>query len=61
MALSDWTSGVNFAREEGRREGERQGRREIKRGIARSMKADLEPLDKIMRYTGLLADEIASL
>jgi flagellar biosynthesis/type III secretory pathway protein FliH len=28
MALSDWTSGLNHAREEGRREGMQEGKRE---------------------------------
>jgi predicted transposase/invertase (TIGR01784 family) len=40
-----------------RLEGERKGRRKI----ARNMKADGEPSEKITRYTGLSAEEIAKL
>jgi ABC-type branched-subunit amino acid transport system ATPase component len=40
-----------------RLEGERKGRLEI----ARSMMAEGESLDKIIRYTGLSAEEIAKL
>jgi predicted transposase/invertase (TIGR01784 family) len=54
MALSDWTSGINHAKREGRVEGKAEGKIEI----ARKMKADKEPVEKIMLYTDLTLDEI---
>jgi len=42
-------------------EGKAEGRAEEKSEIARQMKADGEPVDKIQRYTGLTAEEIAEL
>ncbi|MDR3174376.1 MAG: Rpn family recombination-promoting nuclease/putative transposase [Treponema sp.] len=53
MALSDWTSGLNHAREEGIREGMRE--------IARNLKAIGDPLDKIARVTGLDIETIREL
>ena len=49
-ALSDWTSGINHARREGREEGRKE--------TARNMMANGEPVDKIIRYTGLTREEI---
>ncbi len=55
-------AGLAKGREEGRAEGEKLG---IEKGekqkaieMARMMKADHEPLEKIMRYSGLTSDEI---
>jgi predicted transposase/invertase (TIGR01784 family) len=53
MALSDWTSGLNHAREEGIQERERE--------IARNLKAMGDPLDKIARVTGLDIETIREL
>jgi len=46
--------GIEKGRAEGRVEGEKQKAIEM----ARMMKADNEPLEKIMRYTCLTLDEI---
>jgi predicted transposase/invertase (TIGR01784 family) len=53
MALSDWASGVNQARQEGRREEAQE--------IAQRMKGMGEPVDKIAKITGLSQDEIIGL
>lgn len=50
--------GRKEGRAEGRKEGRKEGRREQAFAIARQMKADQEPPDKIMRYTGLTEAEI---
>ena len=50
--------GLRKGRKEGRAEGRKEGRRKQAFAIARQMKADQEPLDKIMRYTGLTEAEI---
>ena len=73
-AYRDWKSTIDTAaykghekgleerlrkgRKEGRAEGRKEGRREQAFAIARQMKADQEPLNKIMRYTGLTEAEI---
>ena len=44
--------------EQGRTEGEAAGRQEMKLELACAMKADGEPTNKIMKYTGLSAEEI---
>jgi hypothetical protein len=49
----DYKLGMQGARQEGRKEGRLE--------IARSMKTDREPLDKIIKYTGLSAGEIEKL
>jgi predicted transposase/invertase (TIGR01784 family) len=56
-ALSDWTSGVNHARREGKKEGEKEG---IKK-VACNLKMMGEAVEKIVRVTGLSPDEIAGL
>jgi predicted transposase YdaD len=77
IALSDWTSGVNHARMEGREEGKiegrtegkiegrmegkMEGRMEGKYETARNMKADGEPLSRIIKYTGLTEQQIKEL
>jgi predicted transposase/invertase (TIGR01784 family) len=53
MALSDWTSGVNHARREGKEEGQKE--------IARNLKAMGDSVDKIARATGLVAEQIEKL
>ncbi|MDR1411276.1 MAG: Rpn family recombination-promoting nuclease/putative transposase [Spirochaetaceae bacterium] len=50
MALSDWTSGINHAREEGIKEGRRE--------IAAKLKNRGIPIDQIAEYTGLSVKEI---
>jgi predicted transposase/invertase (TIGR01784 family) len=57
MALSDWASGVNRARREGRQEG----RQEEAQDIAKKLKNIGEPVDKIIKITGLSYDEIVKL
>ena len=69
-AYRDWKNTVDTAAykghekglEEGLRKGGKEGRKEGRReqafAIARQMKADQEPPDKIMRYTGLTEAEI---
>jgi hypothetical protein len=49
MALSDWTSGSNYARREGMRE------------IAANMKRRGVPLDRIAEDTGLSVEDIPRL
>ena len=49
MAQIDFDSGMKRARDEGKREGIEEGKLET----ARQMKADGEPVEKIIRYTGL--------
>jgi predicted transposase/invertase (TIGR01784 family) len=61
MALSDWTSGVNHARREGRMEGLTEGRRERDKAIARNLKAMGIPIGQIAQGTGLSEDQIREL
>jgi predicted transposase/invertase (TIGR01784 family) len=69
MALSDWTSGVNFARGEGLNEGLRkgiqqgrmEGRIESRQEVAANLKAMGISVDQIARATGLSPDEVAKL
>ena len=53
MAQFNYNSGMKKARDE--------GRTEEKIEVARNMKADGEPVEKIMRYTGLTKEEIENL
>jgi predicted transposase/invertase (TIGR01784 family) len=53
MAISDWTSGVNHARREGRREGQQD--------IARNFKAMGIPIEQIAQGTGLTEEQIRGL
>ena len=55
------TSAERRGREEGRELGREEGREENKRDIALRMKADGLAIDMIAKYTGLTAEEIASL
>ncbi|MDR3191879.1 MAG: Rpn family recombination-promoting nuclease/putative transposase, partial [Treponema sp.] len=77
MALSDWTSGLNHAREEGVREGIekgmekgiekgmrkgiQEGKQEGKQEVARNLKKIGIPVEQIARGTGLSIEEIAKL
>jgi predicted transposase/invertase (TIGR01784 family) len=69
MALSDYTSGINHAKREGKREGKLEGKREGKlegkreaqTGIARKMKSGGVPAGQIAEYTGLSPGEIEQL
>ncbi|MDR1933729.1 MAG: Rpn family recombination-promoting nuclease/putative transposase [Spirochaetales bacterium] len=61
MALSDWTSGINYAKQEGLQKGLQAGRQESKLETARNMKADGEPVSKIIKYTGLTEQQIKEL
>jgi len=73
MALSDYTSSMNYAREEGHRQGMRKGMREgikegMKEGIAKStleiaqkMKNAGRPLSEIQEFTGLPIETITQL
>ena len=49
MAQIDYNSGIKKAKDEGKKE------------VARNMKADGEPMEKIMRYTRLTKEEIEGL
>jgi predicted transposase/invertase (TIGR01784 family) len=61
MALSDWTSGVNDARQEGREKGRSEGQKEEKKAIARNLKAMGIPIGQIAQGTGLTAEQIEKL
>ncbi|GHT32176.1 hypothetical protein AGMMS49574_15200 [Bacteroidia bacterium] len=65
MALSDFTSGMNFARREGiaigEQKGKIEGKIEGKMEVARSMKKDGMPISQIVIYTNLSSDEIEQL
>jgi predicted transposase/invertase (TIGR01784 family) len=64
-ALSDFTSGMNFARREGLKAGELRGRvaglAEGKKEMARNMKAGGIPVEQIMMFSGLSRKEIEGL
>ncbi len=53
MAQIDYNSGMKKAKDE--------GKAEEKIDVARNMKADGEPVEKIMRYTGLTKEVIERL
>jgi predicted transposase/invertase (TIGR01784 family) len=69
QALSDWTSGLNHARREGKQEGRLEGRQEgrlegkleEKREIARNLKKIGVPFEQIAQGTGLSIGEIEKL
>ena len=52
---------VDTSFDEGKAEGKAEGIAEGKAEIARQMKSEGEPIEKIVRFTGLTADEIAKL
>ena len=51
----------NQLRAEGRAEGRTEGRAESLIEFARKMLADGEPIEKIIRYTGLTREEVEAL
>jgi predicted transposase/invertase (TIGR01784 family) len=57
MAMSDWTSGLNHAREEGE-EGIKEGIKEGKLEVARNLKSMGIPVEQIALGTGLSIEEI---
>jgi predicted transposase/invertase (TIGR01784 family) len=57
MALSDWASGINHAREEGME----KGKHEVAWEIAAKMKKSGVSVVQIAEYTGLSIDDIAKL
>ncbi|MDR2619047.1 MAG: hypothetical protein LBC62_09270, partial [Treponema sp.] len=73
MAMSDWTSGLNHAKREGRRKGRLEGRRkgrlegrqegrlEKAIEIARNLRGVGVSIEKIANVTGLSFDEIVKL
>ena len=61
MALSDYTSNMNSAREEGEAKGRTEGRAEGKTEIARNALAEGLSIDIIRKITGLSPEEIAKL
>jgi predicted transposase/invertase (TIGR01784 family) len=65
MALSDWTSGVNHARQEGRLEGKQEGRLEGSRKkaieIAKNALAEGASVEFVSKITGLDTDTIKKL
>jgi predicted transposase/invertase (TIGR01784 family) len=52
---------VDTSYEEGKAEGIAEGEIKSKIEIARQMKSDSEPVEKIMRYTGLSAQDIENI
>ena len=65
----DWINTINTAEQKGEKKGFKKGEKiGIEKGekkkamdMARLMKADNEPIDKIIRYTNLSEEEINSL
>ncbi len=57
----DMKNVVDTSREEGIKEGIKEGKEQITLRFAKEMKANKEPLDKIMRYTGLSKEDIDKL
>ena len=49
-ALSDWTSGVNYARREGKLEGQREGKLEGRQEILELLKSGKSPEEIIRDY-----------
>lgn len=52
---------VDASFDEGKAEGKEEGKAEGKEEIARQMKAEGEPVEKIVRFTGLTAEQIGRL
>ncbi|MBR4215698.1 MAG: hypothetical protein IKR94_10300, partial [Bacteroidales bacterium] len=65
LDVSTEKSALQRERAEGRAEGEKigieKGEKQTKISMARLMKTDGEPISKIIKYSGLTADEIQSL
>jgi predicted transposase/invertase (TIGR01784 family) len=64
-ALSDFTSGMNFARKEGEQKGKaeglKEGERKGKQELARNMKAGGLSVEQIMAFSGFSRKEIEEL
>ena len=58
---TDYQSDIATAEDRGERRGELKGRAAEKIEIARTMIADGEPVEKIVRYTGLTIEELKHL
>ena len=61
MYQTDLQSNLATAEDRGERRGREAGRTERNCEFARMMLSDGEPIEKIMRYTGLTKQEIAQL
>ena len=61
MYQTDLQSNLATAEDRGEKRGRKAGRQEEKLEIARMMLSDGEPVEKIMRYTGLTRQEITQL
>ena len=61
LDVSTEKSALEHEREEGRAEGRAEGEQSKAISIARMMKADGEPVEKIIKYSGLTAEEISNL
>ena len=67
--LWKYGSGLSAAREQGLEEGRKEGRKEgLEQGLeqgrlemAKAMRAENEPVEKIIKYTGLTAEEIENI
>ena len=59
--IAVYQGAMQKGRAEGRVEGRAEGREEEKLSIARTMKSDGLPIETIIKYTGLSADEISNL
>jgi len=60
MALSDYTSEMNYARDKAMKKGRTEGRNDEKLEIARKMKNAGRPLSEIAEFTGLTIETIAN-
>jgi predicted transposase/invertase (TIGR01784 family) len=61
MAMSDYTSTINFARDEGRAEGKAEGKTEVMLEIARNLLGKGLAIDFIHETTGLDMETINQL
>jgi predicted transposase/invertase (TIGR01784 family) len=58
IALSDYTTAINEAKEEGQAEGIIKGKAEAQIEMAKKMLLKNRPIDEIMEFTGLTEEEI---
>ena len=56
-----YNTDISLARQEGLEQGRTEGEAAATVKLARAMKADGESVDKIVKYTGLSADEVERL
>ncbi|MDR0597225.1 MAG: Rpn family recombination-promoting nuclease/putative transposase [Treponema sp.] len=61
LALSDWTSGINHAREEGMEKGMEKGMEEKAKEVARNLRQLGLPVEQTAQATGLSPEDIAKL